>query len=157
MKVKTLAKRKWKKRRTNRGDSLKVGPEKLVMIGFLLVGAAIYFNWDSSKTSQPIADDETLRLGEAVFQQNCAVCHGENGEGHAALAQAPALNESEHAWHHPDGQLQEIIQNGGVEMPSFEETLENDEIKAVIRYFQTFWRPDQLQVQQANSTQYPFR
>ena len=137
-----------------------------LLLAFMLVAIAACNEKQETKiASQPDVkqvvsrsfDFAQITRGGKLYQQNCAVCHGENGEGHAALAQAPALNESEHAWHHPDGQLQEIIQNGGVEMPSFEETLENDEIKAVIRYFQTFWRPDQLQVQQANSTQYPFR
>lgn len=130
---------------------------KMVIAGLSLLALAWYINWDASKVSEPIADADILRQGGRVFQQNCAVCHGENGEGHAEVAQAPALDASEHAWHHPDGQLQEIIQKGGTQMPGFEDMLSNDEIIAVIRYFQTLWRPDQLQVQQSKSLQYPLR
>jgi mono/diheme cytochrome c family protein len=117
----------------------------------------MYINWDSNQTAEPLASEPTILQGEQVFAQNCATCHGEQGEGHAAVVQAPALNGDEHAWHHPDGQLQEIIINGGVEMPSFQDDLSNEEVAAVIRYFQTLWRADQLKAQQANSAQNPLR
>lgn len=128
---------------------------KLIIVGIILVALAIYSNWESSQPVEPLADAQTISIGAQVFQQNCAACHGDQGQGHAALAQAPALDGSEHSWHHPDGQIQDQILNGGVDMPSFAETLTNEEVIAVIRYFQTFWRADQLKAQQANSQQNP--
>ena len=130
---------------------------RIIMIGILFIILGIYANWDSNNIAEPLASESTIRLGEQLYMQSCAVCHGNRGEGHADVAQAPALNGDEHAWHHADGQLQEIILSGGVEMPSFQEVLTNQEVAAVIRYFQTMWRSDQLQAQQANSAQNPLR
>ena len=64
---------------------------------------------------------------------------------------------SEHAWHHADGQLQLLITNGGQVMPSFGVKLTNDEIIAVIRYFQTWWTQNQLDSQQSLSEQDPLK
>lgn len=128
---------------------------KIIFAGVALVALAVYFNWDSTNNTEPIAAEEIILLGEQVFEQNCASCHGEQGEGHAALAQAPALNGSEHSWHHADGQIQTQILQGGIDMPSFGEILSNEEVVAVIRYFQTLWRSDQFRAQQANSAQNP--
>ncbi|NOX63906.1 MAG: cytochrome c [Chloroflexi bacterium] len=111
------------------------------------------------KTNQTLveADDELIALGKQVYEQNCAACHGPQGEGHAAVEEAPALNETEHAWHHPDGQIQELITNGGQIMPAFGDQLSREEIIAVVRYIQTWWEPEQLRAQQQQSRQYPFQ
>ena len=130
---------------------------KLILIGVLLVVLGIYLKWNSNQTAEPLASDQTIGQGEQVFAQNCAVCHGEQGEGHAAVAQAPALNGDEHAWHHADGQLQDTILNGGIDMPSFQNELTDQDVIAVIRYIQTLWRPDQLKAQQSISAQNPLR
>jgi len=104
--------------------------------------------------AQVAASDEMLTLGEEVYANTCAACHGEQGQGHV-LSEAPALDETEHAWHHPDGQIQELIENGGQVMPALGEQLTGEEIVAVIRYIQTWWTAQQLQQQQARSAQYP--
>lgn len=80
----------------------------------------------------------------------------EQGQSHM-LPEAPALNETEHAWHYPDGQIQELIKNGGKVMPSLGDQLTDEQIVAVIRYIQTWWTPDQLRQQQARSLQYPLQ
>lgn len=152
-----MSTRKSRDKRRQHQSKQQTSAAKLILAGLSIVAFVMYINWDSSQTAEPLADERTISLGQQVFQQNCASCHGEQGEGHAAIAQAPALNDKEHAWHHPDGQLQELILNGGIEMPSFQDELSNEEVAAVIRYFQTLWRPDQLKVQQENSTQNPLR
>ena len=129
----------------------------IIIVGIALVLLAVYINWVSSQPTEPLAGKDIITLGEQVYKESCAACHGEQGEGHAALAQAPALDDSEHAWHHADGQLQELINIGGVDMPSFSDKLSNEEVIAVIRYFQTFWRADQVSAQQAKSAENPMQ
>ena len=107
-----------------------------------------------NKPAEPLTGD-TITMGARVYEQSCAACHGAQGEGHAAVAEAPALDETEHAWHHPDGQIQQLILNGGQLMPALGEQLSAEEVVAVIRYFQTWWTPDQLAQQQARSRQFP--
>lgn len=91
---------------------------------------------------------EMVALGEQVYTQNCAECHGVQGEGHQAVLEAPALDSTEHVWHHPDEQLVGLIKNGGTIMPAFGEQLTDLEILAALRYIQTWWEPGQLEMQQ---------
>lgn len=130
---------------------------KIVLVGVSLVALGLYMRWNSNQVAEPLASDQTIVQGEQVYSQNCAACHGEQGEGHAAVVQAPAVNGDEHAWHHADGQLQELILNGGIDMPSFQNELTDQDVIAVIRYIQTLWRPDQLKAQQSISEQNPLR
>ncbi|MBW8011187.1 MAG: cytochrome c [Chloroflexi bacterium] len=125
--------------------------------GIGIIGLLAYGIWNTSRLAEPLASETLIAFGAQVYSNNCAVCHGENGEGHASTPLAPALNDREHAWHHADGQLQELILEGGIEMPAFEEILEDQEVVAVIRYFQTWWQASQLDTQQARSVSDPLR
>jgi len=90
-------------------------------------------------------------LGRQVFERTCAECHGANGQGYANKLKAPALDSSEHAWHHPDGQIQRLIRDGGRVMPALGDQLSPEKIKAVVEYLHTLWTPPQLESQQASS------
>jgi len=122
----------------------------------LIVGLLIFSQASKNAPAAVAANDEVLALGQEVYANTCAACHGEQGEGHV-LPEAPALDETEHAWHHPDGQIQEIIKKGGKVMPALGDQLTDDQIVAVIRYIQTWWTADQLRQQQARSLQYPLQ
>ena len=100
-----------------------------------------------------------LERGQSVFQENCAVCHGENGEGqpdwHIPLSSgvlpAPPLNGDGHTWHHGDGTLYRTVSLGGSifespdvpkfrsGMPPFGKKLTPEEIVAVINYAKSLW------------------
>ena len=90
--------------------------------------------------------------GHEVFTRICAECHGENGEGYANELQSPALNHTEHAYHHPDQQIHDWIVNGklglGRQMPPLGEQLTGEEVHAVITYLHSLWTPEQLEIQQ---------
>lgn len=89
--------------------------------------------------------------GAKVYQQNCAACHGKQGEGAVNWRQtgpdgkypAPPLNGTGHAWHHPLKMLAHVIRNGSPggqgNMPAWKEKLTNDEILSVIAWFQAKW------------------
>lgn len=115
---------------------------------------------------------EAYTLGQQVYIQNCASCHGENGEGQFPDAPmqpdstgrigAPPHNGEGHTWHHDDELLYQIVREGGMgnaqmfyPMPAFGEQLSEEEIEAVIFYIRTFWTEEQRQSQQAisNATQ----
>ena len=129
----------------------------LVVAGVMILGLTGFLAWRNNRPATPLATEEVLALGAQVYAENCVACHGENGEGHGLLPDAPALNANEHAWHHPDGQIQRLILDGGQQMPSFRDKLSNDEVIAVIRYIQTWWTSSQLEAQQARSAQDPLR
>jgi mono/diheme cytochrome c family protein len=109
----------------------------------------------------PIASTPTpdpVMQGREVFLRVCAECHGQNGEGYANELAAPALDHSEHAWHHPDQQIRGWIVNGklglNAAMPALGDQLTNEEIEAVIVYLHTLWTPEQLEIQQDITSRY---
>lgn len=89
--------------------------------------------------------------GRTAFIQNCAQCHGDDAQGTLKWMDAlpdgtyppPPLNGTAHAWHHPLNALRRTVYFGGVRlggtMPAFKDTLHNEDIDAVIAYFQSKW------------------
>ena len=97
-----------------------------------------------------------LEIGKRVFENNCSICHGLQGQGLAEdwkqpLADGsyppPPLNGTAHTWHHPVSILIRTITHGGAalggKMPAFDNKLSNEEKIAVIAYFQHWW-PEEI-------------
>jgi mono/diheme cytochrome c family protein len=96
-------------------------------------------------------DVERMRVrGEALYEDTCASCHGANGEGHAQL-DAPALDHSEHAWHHADEQIVHIIRNGGFQMPPVGADLSDSDMESLIAYFKGWWTEEQREIQRGST------
>lgn len=109
----------------------------------------------------PALDSEKVAQGETIYTQNCAACHGANGEGQPNWKIAlddgsfppPPHDSTGHTWHHADGQLKHIIAVGikdifpQTKMPTFGEQLSDDEISAVLEYIKTFWGEEERAVQ----------
>ena len=107
----------------------------------------------------PPARDTATSSGQGIFQSNCAVCHGADGEGQPdwhikkpdGVLPAPPLNGDGHTWHHGDGTLYTYVSRGGKAfespdipsfksgMPAFGEVLSHDDIIAVIEYVKSLW------------------
>ena len=94
-------------------------------------------------------DAQRVALGERVFREHCARCHGDRAQGAPGWRQRlpdggfppPPLNGSGHAWHHPRDWLAARIRDGGLKMPAWRGRLSEEEIQAVIEWFQSLW-PD---------------
>ena len=96
-------------------------------------------------------DPAKVARGAQLFQENCAACHGANAEGasswHKKSADGkyppPPLDEKGHAWHHPLAALKQTIREGtlktGGGMPPWGEKLSDQDIEAVIAWFQSKW------------------
>ena len=110
--------------------------------------------------SQASIPSGQLTDGKAIYEANCASCHGINGEGQPnwqipneqGVYPAPPHNNDGHTWHHPDQQLLEIIAQGGslptTGMPGFEGTLNQARMEAILTYIKTFWGPEQRDFQE---------
>lgn len=113
----------------------------------------------ASTVPTPSATPSPIESGREVYIRVCAECHGANGEGYANDLAAPALDATEHAWHHPDQQIYDWIANGklGLErtMPALGDQLTHNEILAVIDYLHSLWTVEQLADQQNISERYP--
>lgn len=107
--------------------------------------------------------------GRAVYQANCAACHGPSGEGQPDWRRQnpdetyppPPHDASGHTWHHGDGLLFRIVRDGGKiyetpgfksAMPSFGERLTEQEIRTVLSYLKTLWTEEQRAAQAEAST-----
>ena len=95
--------------------------------------------------------------GRVVYAQHCASCHGDSLQGQPNWRErkvdgklpAPPHDDTGHTWHHPDEQLFRITKVGvkpplapdGYEsdMPSFAETLSDEEIWAVLSFIKSTW------------------
>lgn len=104
-------------------------------------------------------DLRRIALGQTVYQDNCASCHGAKLEGQAnwrtrnddGKLPAPPHDESGHTWHHSDQHLFNITKYGlkpplvptsyKSDMPSFENILSDDEIWAVLAFIKSTWSP----------------
>jgi mono/diheme cytochrome c family protein len=119
----------------------------------------------------PTFDPVQITLGETVYAEQCAECHGANLEGEPDWKEqnednsfrAPPHTADGHTWHHPDDQLLEAIQLGGPrfeglniggtsDMPAFEEELTDEEITAVLTFIKSTW-PDDIRAVQWQQTQ----
>ena len=103
-----------------------------------------------------------LALGQKIYAQHCAVCHGAKLEGQPNWQQrlpsgrmpAPPHDESGHTWHHTDEVLFGITKHGLVppyaprdyqsDMPAFGGTLSDDDIRAVLAYIKSRWTSPEL-------------
>ena len=113
------------------------------------------------------ADGDMLRLGQDLYAENCASCHGVNLEGQpdwkrrldSGRMPAPPHDASGHTWHHADQDLLLITREGidaivpGYEsdMPAFSGILTDAEINAVLAYIKSTW-PERERAFQAEVT-----
>ena len=107
-------------------------------------------------TVLPVAAQSDVRMGERLYQENCASCHGANLEGQLdwrsrlpnGRLPAPPHDASGHTWHHPDSYLF-MITKFGLEkfleapypnnMPIYDNLLSDEEIIAVLSYIKSQW------------------
>ncbi|GEM_PF-1334473 len=92
-------------------------------------------------TNPFLSDEASLKIGQQVFTENCAVCHGEAGRGNGPAAAGLTLKPPDygngHLDIHTDGDIFYWIQNGvsqGSPMPAFKDKLTDDQIWNVVNY-----------------------
>jgi mono/diheme cytochrome c family protein len=72
--------------------------------------------------------------GRLLFEQICATCHGDHGEGRANDLKAPPLNINGKTAVYSDDRIEMIIRDGGRIMPAFDDQLSPSEIQAAVVY-----------------------
>ena len=120
-----------------------------------MAGALLAVSFQVQSAQSRWYDDATLSKGDALFQQNCASCHKADASGTVEWKKPdangkyppPPLNGTAHAWHHDLELLKQTIRDGGAKlggvMPAFKDKLSDQDIEAVIAYFQSKW-PDKV-------------
>jgi mono/diheme cytochrome c family protein len=109
------------------------------------------------------SDPVYVKLGEKVYLEQCASCHGANLEGQEGwrdkmvdgMRLAPPHDKSGHTWHHPDELLFNLTKYGftamigrdyKVSMPVYEKVLSDAEIIAALSYIKSTWPADVRQI-----------
>ena len=122
------------------------------------VGAYIAtIGWSPQEGRANPSDGAQVALGERVYHEQCAACHGAALEGQPdwrsrrpdGRLPAPPHDESGHTWHHPDEVLFRITRDGlsGVvagyesDMPAYAGILADEEIWAVLAFVKSRWPP----------------
>jgi mono/diheme cytochrome c family protein len=85
----------------------------------------------ATRGNAPAQDNDPTR---ALFQRNCAVCHGKDGEGgQVGTLRVPALREGR-AVSDPDERLFTQISDGGNGMPPFKYSLTDEQIRDLVLF-----------------------
>ncbi len=102
-------------------------------------------------------DGELVALGQQIYAEQCAACHGDNLEGQPnwqsrnedGRLPAPPHDETGHTWHHADKLLFGLAKFGlkavanlsdyKTDMPVYKEILSDDEIIAVLSFINSTW------------------
>jgi mono/diheme cytochrome c family protein len=115
-----------------------------------------------------LRDPQLVALGEQLYRDHCASCHGPELEGQPGWQRplpdgtfpAPPLDVDGHAWHHPDRLLFEILEFGAQAlaptgrksaMPAFGQTLSDEKIWAVLAFVKSRW-PEEIRARQEEIT-----
>jgi mono/diheme cytochrome c family protein len=123
----------------------------LMISGFVLMSAFTQKQdmWDAPKSADarknPFKGDIAATLkGKALFEKQCAMCHGSNGKGNgsaaADLKPAPTDLTAKMTQSHTDGALYWKIMNGNSPMPSWRKAHQADHRQCwqLINYIRTF-------------------
>jgi mono/diheme cytochrome c family protein len=89
---------------------------------------------------------ESVATGRQLFLENCATCHGDQGQGDgpdaAALERTPANLTEGHVEAHTDGDLRWWIANGiAPDMPGFGDALSDEEMWHIVNYVRSLRAP----------------
>jgi mono/diheme cytochrome c family protein len=85
---------------------------------------------------EPTPKDPAV-LGQMVYANNCAACHGVSGAGASMMLQGTGIAFNDKQWQqkYTDVQIANIIKNGQNSMPNFNFTPE--ESAALVQYLRT--------------------
>ena len=129
----------------------------LILIAAVGLAAAILILWrGSAATEAAVQDQAVIALGQRLYVDNCASCHGADLEGQPdwqtplenGRYPAPPHDETGHTWHHADALLEQIIRDGTAavvgdgyesDMPGFGDIMSDAEITAVLAYIKSTW------------------
>ena len=129
----------------------------LLAVFVAIAVAALYFTSARPEFRIDARDPAQLARGRIVYEQRCAVCHGQRLEGQPnwrvrlpnGRLPAPPHDDTGHTWHHPDEVLFALVKNGlappyapaGYEsdMPAFGQVLSDEDIRAALAYIESHW------------------
>jgi mono/diheme cytochrome c family protein len=145
----------------------------LTLFGLALIAAVSWplLRQAIGEQSKADADDSSqVAVGEAIYRENCAECHGAELKGQPdwqsrlpdGTMPAPPHDDTGHTWHHPDQLLFDYTKLGGAAvvqapfksaMPGFGDHLSDEEIWAVLAFIKSRWSPKTREIQERRNLQ----
>lgn len=109
---------------------------KFLKISVILSASLIFACSEGNQTSKKsfsIAESKSYEA--ALFRQNCAICHGQEGNGKqmADGQLVPSLRYGEAA-KKSQAEIYEQIKHGKLPMPAFKNQLTEDEINKMVKF-----------------------
>lgn len=137
----------------------------VIVIVALALGAWLMISGNRQNSAET-SDQSLVGLGQQVYADNCASCHGINLEGQSnwkvrdkeGYMPAPPHDESGHTWHHADELLFKITKFGTASllkgpyktnMNGYQDILSDREIWAVLAFIKSRW-PANIRDRQAS-------
>jgi cytochrome c oxidase cbb3-type subunit 3 len=109
--------------------------KKTVLLSFIiLVLAAFYVAAGGTDRQAKAQGKGKTPDGKALFQAQCAKCHGDDGKGIPSIPDIPDLSTAKWQSSRTDKEITEAINNGIGIMPGFQETLSAAETRAVVKH-----------------------
>ncbi len=122
----------------------------------IVIGVSLSACGNDAITSADASNEHAVGIGEDIYAENCAACHGASLEGEAnwqvkksdGTLPAPPHNDTGHTWHHDDRLLFDYTKLGGAGMlpkniksgmPAFAGTLSDEKIWAVLSFIKSKW------------------
>ena len=147
------------KRSLSRAGVTRLVSAALLAATVVVVGVAWYVGRDARGPGADASDPELVALGEGVYAEHCATCHGSNLEGEPdwqrrrsdGTLPAPPHDATGHTWHHSDELLFRLTRDGPgaiagddyrTTMPAYADILSDREIWAVLAYIKSRWPED---------------
>lgn len=135
-----------------------------IISAIAITGALLGGCGDNAITAADPSNQRAVDMGENVYANNCAACHGANLEGEPdwkirkddGTLPGPPHDDSGHTWHHDDKLLFGYTKLGGAGvlpqgvisgMPAFDEILSDEEIWAVLSFIKSKWSIESQQRQ----------
>lgn len=129
-----------------------------------VAAAAIWVVWvtrDAQGSLLRPDDGGVVRLGQRLYAEHCAACHGRDLEGQPEWRRrdadgylpGPPHDATGHTWHHADALLFKMTKHGmksiagpdyKTRMPAYEGVLSDEEIVAVLSFIKSRW-PKRIQ------------
>ncbi|MHA1559818.1 MAG: c-type cytochrome, partial [Alphaproteobacteria bacterium] len=116
-------------------------------------------------------EEPQIAIGRAIYEDNCAACHGANLAGQPdwqtplpnGRLPAPPHDATGHTWHHSDDELFALVKNGigalvpgyQSDMPPYEDTLSDHQIRAVLAFIKSEWPSAEREYQAARTAAQP--
>jgi mono/diheme cytochrome c family protein len=101
---------------------------------FLLTGLCLTLSATGCATSAEKPAAAVAVTPRVLYERNCAVCHGPQGQGtELGTMKVPPLNSGA-ALNDPDEKFYQQINDGGKGMPPFKATLDDKQIEDLVRF-----------------------